>query len=80
MNQQVGIERYRASLDRLYHISKDISKAVDAVSKWRCPYKNVQDRCTANFGCRNQDRTVPPGELYICTGSDDLDYRTAWEV
>ena len=80
MNQQVDIEHHRASMARLYDIFKDMSNTVNVVSTWRCPYKNVQDRCTANFGCRNQDRTVPQGELFICTGSDDVDYRGAWEV
>ncbi len=72
--------RHQASLDRLYHIFKGISDTVNDVSSWRCPYKNVEDRCTAGFGCRNQDRSVPEGDLYVCAGSDDLDYRGAWEV
>ncbi len=80
MHGQVDKERYRASMTRLYDIFKDMSDTVTEVSTRRCPYKNVQDRCTAKFGCRNQDRTVPAGELYICTGSDNLDYRNAWEV
>ena len=80
MNQEVDKERYRASMTRLYDIFKDMSKTVNEVSTWRCPYKNVQDRCTANFGCRNQDHSVPSGELYICTSDDKLDYRSAWEV
>ena len=65
---------------RLDAIFRGISEAVNQVSTWRCPYKNAQDRCTAGFGCRNQLRQVPPGELYICTGDDNLDYRSAWEV
>ena len=65
---------------RLHAIFKDISETVSQVSTRRCPYKNVQDRCTASFGCRNQFRTEVPGELAICTGSDNLDYRSAWEV
>ena len=80
MKQPVDKERYRASMARLYDIFSAISDTVTEVSKGRCPYKNVEDRCTAAFGCRNQDRTVPAGELYICTASDDLDYRSAWEV
>ena len=80
MHQKVDKERYQASVARLHEIFKDISNSANVVSTWRCPYKNVDDRCTSNFGCRNQDRTVPAGELYICTGSDDLDYRSAWEV
>jgi hypothetical protein len=80
MARSVDKERYQASLARLYDIFSDISDNVTRVSQTRCPYKNVEDRCTAGFGCRNQDRSVPAGELYICAGSDNLDYRGAWEV
>jgi hypothetical protein len=79
-NQRVDKQRYKASMARLHDIFKGMSDTVNEVSKWRCPYKNVEDRCTANFGCRNQNRKVPAGELYICTGDDKLDYRSAWEV
>ena len=80
MNQPVDKKRYQASVARLYDIFGEMSNTVNEVSKWRCPYKNVEDRCTALFGCRNQGRSVPAGELHICTGSDDIDYRGAWEV
>ena len=73
-------ERYQASIARLYAIFSDMSDTTNEVSTWRCPYKNVDDRCTASFGCRNQYRKVATGELYICTGSDHLDYRGAWEM
>lgn len=80
--QQGGVdrERYDASIRRLDAIFRGMSDTVTEVSRWRCPYKNVQDRCTAKFGCRNQQRNVPEGELYICTGDDKLDYRSAWDV
>ena len=65
---------------RLYDIFRGMSDRVNVVSTWRCPYKDVRSRCTANFGCRNQDQMVPTGELFICTGSDNLDYRSAWEL
>ncbi len=80
MNQKIDRARYRASMVRLYGIFRDISDTVNVVSKGRCPYKNVEDRCTAGFGCRNQDRLVLSDELYRCTGSDNLDYRGAWEL
>ncbi|MXY20179.1 MAG: hypothetical protein F4Y49_02460 [Dehalococcoidia bacterium] len=76
----VDKERYRRSMSRLEAIFRDINETANAVSAYRCPYKNAQDRCTAKFGCRNQDRRVPYGELFICTGDDKLDYRSAWEV
>jgi hypothetical protein len=65
---------------RLHSIFEGMSQTTNEVSTWRCPYKSVENRCTAGFGCRNQDHTVPDGEAFICTGSDDLDYRLAWET
>lgn len=78
MGQQIDEQRYRDSVARLERIFRGISETGSEVSTWRCPYKNVQNRCTALFGCRNQLRV--PEELPICTGSDDLDYRNAWQV
>ena len=78
--QKVDPERYRRSVERLTEIFRGISETVNVVSTYRCPYKNAQDRCTAQFGCRNQARSVPAGELYPCTGDDNLDYRSAWET
>ena len=80
MDTGVDKVRYQASMARLHEIFQDISQTANSVSTWRCPYKNAQDRCTAAFGCRNQAWSGIPDELPICTGSDDLDYRSAWEV
>tara|TARA_B100002052_G_scaffold104520_1_gene96300 strand:+ start:850 stop:1089 length:240 start_codon:yes stop_codon:yes gene_type:complete len=76
---QIDKEKYYKSLSKLDLIFRDISSTVTEISKWRCPYKNVADRCTAKFGCRNQNRTDEIQGLYLCTGSDDLDYRSAWD-
>ena len=73
-------DSYRRSMSRLEAIFRDMNETANVVSTYRCPYKNAQDRCTAKFGCRNQDRSVPDGELFICTSDDNLDYRSAWEV
>ena len=71
----------RASMRRLMDIYREISQVADELSVRRCPYKDAKARCTAKFDCRNQhfnpDR---PGERAVCTGSDLLDYRKAWEV
>ena len=77
---QLDKQRFKASIERLTEIYRGISAAVTEVSTWRCPYKNVEDRCTAVFSCRNQRFTHGPEELAVCVGSDDLDYRSAWEV
>ena len=49
-------------------------------AQFRCPYRNKDDRCTAKFGCRNQNRNVQPNELFICQDDQKLDYRGAWEI
>ena len=78
--QKIDNEKYEKSLERLNEIFKGISETVTEVSTWRCPYKNAENRCTAQFGCRNQNRDVPARQLYICTSSDNLDYRSAWDT
>ncbi len=82
MPGQEGVDReaLKASLSRLWDIYKDMGDVATQVSTWRCPYKDRLDRCTAGFGCRNQLRADAPGELPLCTGSDNLDYRSAWEL
>ena len=80
VDQHLDIERYRASISRLEGILSDISDTAGEVSLRRCPYKNAQDRCTAGFGCRNQSWTGPVADLAVCVGSDELDYRWAWQV
>ena len=80
MSGEVDKERYQASMAWLQEIFQGISDTANQVSTWRCPYKNAQDRCTARFGCRNQSKTDVQNGLALCTGSDNLDYRDAWEV
>ena len=80
LNEKVDKERYKASIARLEEIFQGISDSANQVSTWRCPYKNAQDRCTAGFRCRNQSKIDIKNSLSLCTGSDDLDYRAAWEV
>jgi len=76
----LDIEKARASLDRLYTIYKDIAETADDVMLTRCPYKNAKSLCTAKFGCRNQFFTKVPTALPACAGSDQIDYRAAWET
>ena len=66
MEQRIDKDRYRASLARLEDIFRDMSNTANEVSAWRCPYKNANDRGTAGFGCRNQDRTVRKTSLFVC--------------
>ena len=72
---------YRTIMFRLDAICRSMADTVTEESQWQLP---VEERAEPlhgeQFGCRNQDRTVPSGELYICTRDDKLDYRSAWEV
>ena len=68
-----------ARFDRLSAIFADMMPTVEDVSRYRCPYKDRNGRCTAQFGCRNQRRPPEPGGLRVCGGDDKLDYRSAWE-
>ena len=79
MSNGVDKERVRASMARLQEILQGIGETANQVSTRRCPYKNAQDLCTANFGCRNQSHPPYSDELPVCLGSDDLDYRSAWQ-
>ncbi len=71
--------RYESSINKLQKIYQSISDSATDISKRRCPYKNVKDRCTAKFGCRNQDFVDGKGKMALCIGSDELDYRGAWD-
>ena len=77
---RVDTEKARASLDRLYSIYKDIAVTADKVMLTRCPYKNARSMCTAKFGCSNQFFTKDPTALPACAGSDQIDYRSAWDT
>ncbi len=80
MDQKIDIDRYRQSMARLESIFRSINDTANDISTRRCPYANAQDRCTARFGCRNQKKTSGSDELPLCIGTDDLDYRSAWQV
>lgn len=70
----------RQSMSRLQSIFRDIALTAEESFRNRCPYKNAQSSCTAKFGCRYQHFTDNPSALPVCTGSDKLDYRAAWET
>ena len=74
-------ERYRKSLAMLAEIMEPMNDAAMAQSKFRCPYRNKDDLCTAKFGCRNQRKPKVKG-LFVCAqkDNDNLDYRSFWEM
>ncbi|MFW6194974.1 MAG: hypothetical protein ACOC5M_00440 [Chloroflexota bacterium] len=78
-DNSVDHARLRASMARLAGIYQMISDTADESMKQRCPYKDARARCTARFPCLNQ-YYMQPYEKPVCTGSDRLDYRSAWQV
>ena len=80
IHEKLDKDKYISSVKRLDDIMRGISQTVSDVSSKRCPYRNAQDRCTAKFGCRNQNRNVQSDELFICLDDQKLDYRSAWEI
>ena len=80
MESRVDKGHVQASMARLQDILQGIGETANRVSTWRCPYKDAQDLCTACFGCRNQSHPPAGDDLPTCLGSNDLDYRNAWEA
>jgi hypothetical protein len=72
-------DQAKSSLDRLFEIYKDIAATADEVMESRCPYKDAKGLCNAKFSCRNQFFPNDPTSLPVCSGSDSIDYREAWE-
>jgi len=79
-NLELDSEKTRVSLDRLYDMYRDIAVTADRVMQTRCPYKDAESRCAAKFGCRNQFFTSDPTSAPACAGSDQIDYRDAWDT
>ena len=79
-SDNIDAGKAQASLDRLYTIYKDIAATADDVMQTRCPYKDAKSICTAKFGCRNQFFTKDPTARPVCAGSDQIDYRGAWDT
>ena len=77
---RVDVDAANRSISRLQSIFRDIATTAEESFRERCPYKNAQSRCTAKFGCGHQYFTQIPTDLPVCTGSDKLDYRSAWQI
>lgn len=78
--QRIDAAEYRLRLERIGELFASMMDRAAELSTHRCPYRNRLDRCTAQFGCRNQRRAAQPGELKACGGDEALDYRSAWET
>ena len=79
MTEPVDAAAWERRRERLSAILSAMADHAMVQATFRCPYKNRHDECTAGFGCRNQRRARPGGNLLTCAGDDKLDYRSAWE-
>ena len=77
--RKIDEDEYQKRLDQITDLYSAMIQHADVLSTQRCPYKDRFDQCTAKFGCRNQGKPPTPGGLFVCTGDDKLDYRSAWE-
>ena len=75
--KKIDRQAYDKSLEKLGEIYGGIADHAKEQARYRCPYKNKHDQCTAKFGCRYQR---PDGDIILCASDDKLDYRNAWEV
>jgi hypothetical protein len=76
--QKIDPDAYRERLERISSIFGEMVQHADEQSLTRCPYKDRNDRCTAQFGCRHR-RPADEG-LPHCVSDDALDYRSAWDT
>ena len=77
--QKIDQEELQKRLDQITELFAALVTHADDQSRWRCPYKNRHDQCTADFGCRNKRKPRAEGELPVCAGDDKLNYRSAWD-
>ena len=52
--KKIDRHAYEQSLEKLGKIYSDIADHAQQQARFRCPYKNRRDECTAKFGCRYQ--------------------------
>jgi len=71
---------YQRRLDRIGELLSDIVDHAGTVSRYRCPYRNRVDQCTAAFSCRNQQPPEEAGAPARCGHDGTFDYRSAWEA
>ena len=76
---QITKSEWEKRIKRMEEIFGSMVLHADELSLTRCPYKNRFDECTAKFGCRNKRKAKVQGELPLCGGDENLNYRSAWD-
>ena len=77
--QRIDPEEFQQRLDRISEIFGQLAVHAEKQAQLRCPYKNKDGECTAQFGCRYQAIPLSTDSLPVCKSDDRLDYRSAWD-
>lgn len=80
MIEPINKEAVELRRTRLTKILSEIVDQAATQSLTRCPYRNQNDLCTAQFRCQNQGTRDGEQGLAQCLCDGKLDYRSAWEV
>ena len=77
--RKITQEEYQKRLDRITGLFADMVSHADEQSRYRCPYRNRHDECTAKIRCRNQLPARAEGSPLLCGHDGSFDYRDAWD-
>ena len=76
----VDKQDYQKRLDRIAEIFSDVVANAEVSAQSRCPYRDMNDHCTALFRCRNQLPVEGDSDALACGHDGKFDYRSAWET
>jgi len=72
-------EEAQKRIDRISEMFSEIVSHAEKMSQTRCPYRDRNDYCTADFRCRNQRPPAVKDAPHGCDHDGNFDYRSAWE-
>ncbi len=73
-------EEVQKRMARISEIFSEIVAHAETLSQTRCPYRDRNDHCTAEFRCRNQQPSAANDAPFFCGHDGKFDYRSAWET
>ena len=76
---KIDKDEFQKRLDRMTELFSEMVEHADTQSRYRCPYRDRHDHCTAKIRCRNQDPTAAADGAILCRHDGQFDYRSAWE-
>ncbi len=77
---QIEASEYQERFDRITELFAGMIAHAEATSRYRCPYRDRHDQCTALFKCRNQQPLGDDPGTLTCGHDGTFDYRDAWQA